>query len=360
MKILDVKTKNKDYDIIINNNFDLLQNKIEELGLTNRKVCIITDDNVGKIYLEKIRELFENISLKVVTYTIPHGEINKNLQTVNNIYTSLIEAQLDRESVLVALGGGVTGDIVGFTAATYMRGIRFIQIPTTLLSQVDSSIGGKTGVDFNGYKNIIGAFYQPELVYINTSTVKTLPSREFSAGMAEVIKHGLICNKTYFDFLINNVDDILNLESDKLEEVIYESCKIKSYVVSQDEKEHGLRATLNFGHTIGHAVERLLEFKLLHGECVSIGAVAAAYLSNRLGQLDNDELEAIKQCFTKFNLPVDTDSINEKNVLTELYYDKKTKNNIITFILLKGIGTSEIRNDVNKDDIIDSIKYIIN
>lgn len=359
MNQIKVTTTTNNYNIIISNNFDLLPEYLVDIGIKDKKICIITDDNVSKLYLDEVRGIFSNITSKLSHIVIPHGETNKNLDTINTIYKRLLNEKLDRDSVLIALGGGVTGDMVGYASATYMRGIHFIQIPTTLLSQVDSSIGGKTGVDFDGYKNVIGAFHQPKLVYVNTSTLQTLPKREFSAGIGEIIKHGLIADKDYFDFIKSNYNEINNLEDNSLEELISRSCLIKSNVVSQDEHEKGVRAILNFGHTIGHAVERLLDFKLLHGECVAIGMVAATYLSHIKGQINVDELRDVKECIKSFNLPVKIDQLDENTIYKDLFYDKKTKNDTLNFILLKGIGNCEIKSNLDKQNIIDAIKYIL-
>ncbi|QUI23367.1 3-dehydroquinate synthase [Vallitalea pronyensis] len=359
MRHVQVQTTKNEYPIIIHHNFDLLCEHLVKQGVQGKKVCLITDDNVSPLYLNHVVKLLQTITNEVSYIVIPHGEKNKNLDTIQTIYEGLLAHKLDRESVLIALGGGVTGDMVGFASATYMRGIDFIQIPTTLLAQVDSSIGGKTGVDFDGYKNVVGAFHQPRLVYINTQTLSTLPIREVQAGMAEIIKHSLIESATYFKYITSHPREILALESEILEELIYESCLIKSKVVSADEKEKGLRATLNFGHTIGHAVERLLNFSLLHGECVAIGMVAAAYLSKGLNQISAKDFMAIEACMEAFNLPTRLDNLDPEVVYQELYYDKKTKYNALNFIVLTSIGSCEMKHDLEKNVIIDAIKYIM-
>ncbi len=359
MRHIQVQTTVNEYPIIIHHNFDLLCEYLVKQGIQGKKVCIITDDHVNALYLNQVADLVQTITEEVSHIVIPHGENNKNLDTIKIIYEGMLEHKLDRDSLLIALGGGVTGDMVGFASATYMRGIDFIQIPTTLLSQVDSSIGGKTGVDFHGYKNIVGAFLQPRLVYINTQTLSTLPIREVQAGMGEIIKHGLIESAPYFEYMNQHAKEILALQPHVLEELIYESCLIKSKVVSADEKEKGLRATLNFGHTIGHAVERLLNFSLLHGECVAIGTVAAAYLSKALNQISADDLEAIETCIQAFNLPTRIGNLDPEDVYQDLFHDKKTKHNTLNFVLLTSIGSCEIRNNIEKNVIMESIKYII-
>ena len=225
---------------------------------------------------------------------------------------------MDRKSVVVALGGGVVGDMAGFAASTYMRGISFVQVPTTLLAQVDSSVGGKTGVDFNGNKNMIGAFYQPDFVFINSETLKTLPYREVAAGIAEAIKYGYIIDKDFLEYCVENKGSIKSLDNNALIEVIYKCCEAKAYVVSKDEKELGLRAILNFGHTFGHSVETLNNFKLLHGECVAIGMVAALYYSMECGNTTKEDIENIEKTVNEViarHLPVTTEFITQEEAV---------------------------------------------
>ncbi len=353
-----VETNSKPYNIWIDNSFDLLLDTFKACNCHQSKLCIVTDDNVEKYHLKSIQSYLSQISDQVSTFVFPYGEENKNLQTVYRLYEHFIEHHLDRDSIVVALGGGVTGDLAGFAAASYMRGIRYVQIPTSLLAQVDSSIGGKTGVDFMKHKNCVGAFWQPEFVFINTQTLGTLPERELNAGMAEVIKHGLIHDADYFYFVMQNHEAIKNLDSKLLEQLIRRSCEIKGDVVSKDEKENGLRATLNFGHTIGHAIERLLDFKLLHGECVSIGMVAAAYLSSHMGYLKEKDIEEIKTCLGYYHLPLTLKELSPEVIYDELFYDKKTKNNVLKFIVLKAIGSCEITTTSTKSDILHCIETI--
>jgi 3-dehydroquinate synthase len=358
MDSLIVKTGQNDYNITFNDNFSNLSKHISLVNKKYSKYAIITDDNVGPLYLDDIKSQIENISDEVHSYTFKHGEKNKNHTTIMDLYNFLVKNKIDRKSVLIALGGGVTGDMVGFVAATYMRGIDFIQIPTSLLSQVDSSIGGKTGIDFNGYKNIVGAFHQPKLVYINTSTLKTLPTKEFNSGMGEVIKHGLIKDSSYFNKLINSSDNIKELEHYALTNLIKTSCEIKAHVVSQDEKEHGLRAILNFGHTVGHAIERLKNFQVLHGECVAIGMIVAAYISKELGTLNSGDISQIIKALNIYNLPTSISLLTPDEIYNEMFHDKKTSNNIISFILLNKIGDNYIEKDIPKKLIINSIRKV--
>ncbi len=261
------------YDIFFANDFNSLPELLAGQGIADRRVCIVTESNVAPLYLDEIRNQLDGKCKELISIIFEAGESQKNLDTVKMIYEKLILAKFDRKDLLVALGGGVTGDITGFTAATYLRGIDFVQIPTSLLAQVDSSIGGKTGVDFDSYKNMVGAFHMPKLVYINVSTLTTLSDEQFISGMGEIIKHGLIKDSAYFDWLIENHDRILARDKDVLMEMIRVSCNIKRVVVENDPTEKGDRALLNFGHTLGHAIERYLDLKLSHGACVGIGSL---------------------------------------------------------------------------------------
>ena len=278
------------YKIISSNDFLRLSQLIVDLKMEDRRFFIVTDDNVSKYYLEPVIESIQQVSKTIEYIILPAGEKNKNLDTVNQCYEKLIENNFDRNDVLIALGGGVVGDLTGFVAATYLRGVRFIQIPTSLLAMVDSSIGGKTGVDYNSYKNMVGSFHQPSLVYMNLETLTTLPDREYYSAMAEIIKHGLISDYKYFIWLISRSIEILSKNYDVVKEMIARSCIIKKEIVERDPKEAGERALLNFGHTIGHSIEKLKEFTVLHGECVAIGMVASAYISYSRDYIDKKNM----------------------------------------------------------------------
>ena len=360
MSLIPVETPQKKYNIHFEASFKPLLGHILELDKGYSKIAIISDDQVAPLYTSELKNVLESLNVEVLSFDFAHGEKNKNYKTINLIYDFLITNQFDRQSVLIAFGGGVVGDMVGFTAATYMRGIDFIQVPTSLLAQVDSSIGGKTGIDFNGYKNIVGAFHQPEMVFINTKTLRTLPTQEFASGMGEVIKHGLIKDESYLSFLENNVDAIKGLNHDAITELIKTSCLIKSEVVSQDEREQGLRATLNFGHTIGHAVERLMNFNRLHGECVALGMVAAANISYTLGRITKQDLDRISSIMVLYNLPIKIEGLSPEAIYKELFFDKKTKHHQLNFVLLKGIGTCYMNNNVEEKLIMEGIKAILN
>ena len=286
-KCINVKYEGKPlYNIVIEQSFDKLAEEFDKLGVTGRKLCIVSDSNVAPLYAKHIEEQLLKTGNKVFTFVFEAGEANKNLDTVEDVYEFLIKNHFDRKDMLVALGGGVVGDLTGFTAATYLRGISFIQVPTSLLAQVDSSIGGKTGVDFRAYKNMVGAFYQPKLVYMNISVLKSLSDRLFNSGFGEIIKHGLIKDAAYYEWLRDNISNIKSRNSDALEQMIYVSCNIKREVVEKDPKEKGDRALLNYGHTLGHAIEKLMDFKLYHGECVTLGMIAALRISVNRGDID--------------------------------------------------------------------------
>ena len=360
MNSIHVETPHKNYNIHFDASFKPLLGHISKLEKNYSKIAIISDDHVAPLYTSEVINALESLKVDILSFDFAHGEINKNYMTMNLIYDFLITNQFDRQSLLIALGGGVVGDMVGFTAATYMRGIDFIQIPTSLLAQVDSSIGGKTGIDFNGYKNIVGAFHQPEMVFINTKTLRTLPAQEFASGMGEVIKHGLIKDETYMSFLENNVAAIKSLDHEAITELIKRSCLIKSDVVSNDEKELGLRAILNFGHTVGHAVERLMNFKRLHGECVALGMIAASYISYAVGNLTKVDLDRIASLIGLYELPVKVDGLSPEAVYKELFFDKKTKHHQLNFVLLETLGTCYMDNRVENKLIMEGIKAILN
>lgn len=347
------------YDILLTDSFQTLGTEIQNLGYTTeRKFCIISDSNVATEYLECVKDTVSSIFPNVFSYVFPAGEEQKNIKTVENAYEYLIEHKLDRKDVLLALGGGVVGDLTGFTAATYLRGIDFIQIPTSLLSQVDSSIGGKTGVDFLKYKNMVGAFYQPRLVYMNLNVLQTLPAEQLASGMGEIIKHGLIKNASYLTWLREHEKEIQCLEYSALEEMVYQSCLVKRDVVQRDPKEQGERALLNYGHTIGHAVEKLSNFTLFHGQCVAIGMVAASYLSYQKGNLTKEQFDEILDTIQLFHLPTSIHGYDAEEILEATKSDKKMEGNKIKFILLQTPGDAYITKELTDQDILSGIQYI--
>ncbi len=346
------------YDIIFSDSFEQLPEELEKLNATERKICIITDSHVKGLYGDDLLKLLDGKCKKNVLFSFPAGEENKTLDTVKSAYKFLIEEKFDRKDLLIALGGGVVGDVTGFIAATYLRGVDFVQIPTTLLAQCDSSIGGKTGVDFDGYKNMVGAFYMPKLVYMNISTLKTLDDRQFFSGFAEVMKHGLIKDGMFYEWLLENMYEICDRDVDTLLEMVRKSCTIKKLVVEKDPTEKGDRALLNFGHTIGHAIEKAKNFTMTHGECVALGAVAAAFISWKHQWLSMEEYYEIRDMFVPFNLPISIENIDPQEILSLTKSDKKVEGDTIKFVLLKKVGKAVIDRTVTDEDILNAINEI--
>jgi len=315
------------------------------------KVVVVTNPTIASLHLDTLLSKISATKLHVVT--VPDGEEYKTLATVETVLNELFTHKLDRKSLLIAFGGGVIGDMTGFTASLYQRGIDFVQIPTTLLSQVDASVGGKTGVNNSFGKNLIGAFYQPKAVYIDTDFLNTLPKREFSAGIAEIIKMAVMFDADYFNDLVSL--DFTN-KSD-LEKAIQRSVELKAWVVNQDEKEAGIRAILNYGHTFAHVVENETEYKkYLHGEAVAIGIVMANELAFELGLFSKGEIRRVKEFLVKHNLPIDYDIKDFEAFYDKFFLDKKSSNDKIKFILPKGIGSFEMRDNVEKDTVIKVLK----
>ena len=359
MNSIYVETNDKRYPIYFAHDFDGLGKAVEENGLLGRKLCIISDSNVSSIYGEKVKKALEDYFESIFVYTFNAGEKSKNLNTISDFYEFFLENHIDRKTVVAALGGGVCGDMAGFAAATYLRGIKFIQIPTTLLAQVDSSVGGKVGVDFKNSKNIIGAFYQPEFVYINTQTLDTLPEREFNAGMAEVIKYGPIYSHEFTEYIVNNKKSVAQRDKHSLEHIIKKCCEIKAEVVSKDEKEGGLREILNFGHTIGHAIETKMDFSLLHGECVALGMNAVFEICLKRNTVNENEYKELKELLEYFKLPLNISSIMPDEVYSQMFLDKKVKNNQLSFVLLEKYGKPFSTTQVNKDEIYSALNAVL-
>lgn len=307
--------------------------------------AIVTNPTVGKLYTATVRDTLEKAGYTIHLIEIPDGEVHKNSQTLNSIYDALLAAGLSRDSFLVALGGGVVGDMTGFAAATFLRGVPFVQVPTTLLAQVDSSVGGKTGINHPLGKNLIGAFYQPSLVLIDTATLTTLPEREYVSGLAEVLKYGVVCDRDFFTFIAENTERIRDRDKECLQDIIRISCALKASVVERDEREGGYRAVLNYGHTFAHAVERLTHYTdFLHGEAVAIGMVQAAKLSELMGYADRRDTKAIVDLLQSFGLPVDLVPFSRDEYFQALLKDKKKRAQGINFVFNKGIGDSIIEN----------------
>ena len=336
--IVTVKTPNKNYDVIID--------KLEKIELKT-KVTIITNETVCKLHIDYLKnKLYSN---DINTIVIKDGEMYKNISTIEQILDQCFVNQLDRKSILIAFGGGVVGDMTGFAASIYQRGIDFIQIPTTLLSQVDASVGGKTGINNKHGKNLIGTFHQPHCVYIDSYFLKTLPSREFSAGVSEIIKMAVCFDKKLFTWLENNHLDC----DDNINYAIEQSIKIKSSVINLDEKENGIRAALNYGHTFGHVIEKkTLYKKYLHGEAVSIGIIMANKLAMFNNLMNQDEYRRVENLLEKYDLPISYRISNPLEFHENFYLDKKSSKGKIKFILPKGIGECVIRDNIEKSLVL--------
>jgi 3-dehydroquinate synthase len=349
MLTLNLDLGAKSYPIYIGKNLlaqDLLTKHIKCL-----QVMIVSNTTVAPLYLAQVKSQLESFQVKECI--LPDGEEYKTLETANIIWSALLEAKFDRTCTLIALGGGVVGDITGFVASTYQRGVNFMQIPTTLLSQVDSSVGGKTGVNHSLGKNMIGAFYQPQAVIIDIDTLKTLDDRQFSAGMAEVIKYGLIIDQEFFGFLQQNITQIMAHNEELLTQIIYRSCQVKAEVVAQDEFEKGTRALLNLGHTFGHAIENLLGYGVyLHGEAVGVGMLMAAELSQLLGALNSNEVIDIKNILENANIPTRIyGKISPHDFINTMQVDKKALGGEIRLILLQKIGDAYLSANYDKDKL---------
>lgn len=357
MKKLYVDLGERTYPIFIGENL-LNQADLVRPFVKGTQVLIVTNTTVAPLYLEQAKKAFEGF--EVQTVILPDGEEYKNLEVLNQIFNVAIAHHFDRKSTFVALGGGVVGDITGFAAATYQRGVPFIQMPTTLLAQVDSSVGGKTGVNHPQGKNMIGAFHQPECVVIDTKTLDTLEDRQLSAGLAEVIKYGLIRDEPFFEWLEGKMPQLLNRDPALTAEAIERSCHNKAEVVASDEKEAGQRALLNLGHTFGHAIEAGMGYgKWLHGEGVSAGTMQAAYLSQLMGYLSAADVERIGHIFTQARLPIYPPSLEEMPVerfMELMAGDKKVQAGKIRLVLLKAIGKAFISSDYPDELLIKTLE----
>ena len=347
MKKVKVELQKNSYEIYIGSGLlPQVGPWLKEMGLSGKAV-IITDTTVKGFYADALHRGLTDVGFNVSILEIPPGEEQKILEVAGGLYEKLTGSYAERTTPVIALGGGVVGDLAGFVAATYMRGVPLVQVPTTLLAQVDSSIGGKTAVDHGRLKNMIGAFYQPRLVVADVDTLKTLPEVEFANGMAEVIKHAAILSKDLFEYIESNIEKARAMDTAVLEEIVYRNAQLKAAVVAKDEKESDLRAILNFGHTIGHAVEAVSAFDLKHGQAVAIGMVAEASISNRVGKLKENDVIRLKEVINKAGLPVDVPSLDINEVMTAMRHDKKVTGNKIRFVLLNAIGDAYITDDVS-------------
>lgn len=354
MQVVNLDLENRGYPIYIGTGL-LEDAEVFQKHVSGRNVLVVTNETIAPLYLSKIQQVLSDRQVDVVI--LPDGEQYKTTETLNRIYDTLLESKHTRQSCIVALGGGVIGDMAGFAAATYQRGIDFIQVPTTLLSQVDSSVGGKTAVNHPLGKNMIGAFYQPKAVVIDVDSLSTLPPRELSAGLAEVIKHGALADRDYFDWIEENIEGIRGGHAELLIDAVRISCEIKARVVAEDERESGVRALLNLGHTFGHAIESGLGYgEWLHGEAVGAGLVMAADLSWRLGMLPQSEGLRIKHLVSAAGLPVAPPAKLDNEMLSLMARDKKATDDGIRFVLLDSIGKATLVDNVDESPLRSTLK----
>jgi len=355
MQTLTVDLGDRSYPIHVGQNLlsraDLILPHIKR-----KQVAIVTNTTVAPLYLEKVAEPLRSQGVSIIPIVLPDGEQYKNAEVLNTIYDALLANRCERSTTLMALGGGVVGDMCGYAAATFLRGVPFIQVPTTLLSQVDSSVGGKTGINHPLGKNMIGAFYQPQLVLADTDTLNTLPDRELSAGIAEVIKYGLIRDPDFFDWLETNMHLLVARDPHALSYAIYRSCQNKAEVVALDERESGERALLNLGHTFGHAIENGMGYGVwLHGEGVAAGTLLAAQMSQRMGWLTADEVGRIARLFRAANLPIEAPALGVEKYLDLMGLDKKVADGKIRLILLQSIGKAVMTGDYPQEKLLETL-----
>ncbi|MEE9523595.1 MAG: 3-dehydroquinate synthase [Thermodesulfovibrionales bacterium] len=359
MEKIRVELGDRSYSIYIGSgNLDEIGERVSRFKFSPR-IAIVSNPTVFDLYGKRVKGALVKEGFEVSEVIIPDGEQYKSFDQVHSILTELLKLKFDRRSAVLALGGGVIGDIACFAASIYMRGIACVQVPTTLLSQVDSSVGGKTGVNHELGKNMIGTFYQPSLVWIDTEVLKTLPRREVIAGMAEVIKYGVIRDRELFRYLSEHKDALIDLSADNLSHIIKRSCQIKAEVVSGDERESGVRAILNFGHTVGHAIETLTGYvKYLHGEAVAIGMCHEAELARIEGITDPQTVSDVCEVVKSFDLPIHMpDDLSSSSIIDAMQLDKKTISGSMRFVLPESIGSVSVKKDINRDNIVRALKF---
>ncbi|MGP1366723.1 MAG: 3-dehydroquinate synthase [Schwartzia sp. (in: firmicutes)] len=359
MDKLHVDLPRHGYDIFIGD--DLSEMLLPFLAATRySKALIVSDVNVGQLYLSTLHRVLATAGLMAEQICVPAGETAKSLAEAEKIYTRAIEVGLDRRSVIFALGGGVVGDLAGFIAATYMRGIPFLQVPTTLLAQVDSSVGGKVAVNHPLGKNLIGAFYQPEGVFMDLTFLDSLPQREICTGLGEIVKYGVICDEAFFQELEEKADRVRQRDRSVLRAIVRRSCEIKAAVVGQDEREAGPRRILNFGHTLGHAVEKETGYvRYNHGEAVAIGMMGAAFISASLGLVEQTTVERLASLLTRLSLPIMAEGCAVDPIYADIFHDKKTVGGRVTWVLMEGIGRVKPLTDVPEAVVKDAIRRMV-
>ncbi len=352
MDKIKINTKSKNYNVYIEDSFIMLKNILGEIDFEN--IFIITDDNVEQLYLNELKNNLANF--KTIQYVLKSGEQSKNLDIIKQLYEFALKNDVNKSTLVVALGGGVVGDVTAFFSSTYYRGIKYIQIPTTLLSQVDSSVGGKTGVDFLGFKNIIGSIYQPQLVFINIRTLSTLQNRDFNTGMAEIIKYAAGFNCELFNYLQSNSANIKKLEKNCLMHIIKKSIEIKNEVVTRDELDGKIRMKLNLGHTFGHSIEKCTNFSFTHGEAIAIGTMMSLNLSEKLGLIQKNTISIIEKTYKDFNLPTKLCGVESESIYENMLFDKKKIGSELNICIVDSLGNCKITSEFTKDEIISAIK----
>ena len=360
MRIVPVELGKNSYEIYIGNGLEQKITEFCQQADFSGKGLIVTDTNVGHLYGWWLQDLLEKAGLAADIYEIPAGESSKSMAMAEELFTKCIEAGMDRKSPVFALGGGVVGDLAGFVAASYMRGVPFVQVPTSLLAQVDSSVGGKVAVNHRLGKNLIGAFYQPKAVFMDLNTLKSLPEREIYTGLGEIIKYGIIYDAEFFKYLEDNIDSVASLASEAAAHMTARSCEIKAEVVSQDEKELGLRAILNFGHTAAHAIEKNTGYtRYNHGEAVAIGMVCAAYISKALGMIDQPTVDRVVSLILKLHLPIKAQGCSVDDLYRDIFHDKKTVGGKVKWILVQSIGRVCANSDVPEKVVREAMSRIV-
>lgn len=358
MKAFDISVKNNmDYSINIEKGFDGLKDSLEAFNPS--KILIVSDSNVSELYMESLKASLKELNVSICDLVIKPGEASKDLNNYKACINFLCAKGFTRKDLIISLGGGVTGDLTGFAAATYMRGIRFINVPTTLLSMIDSSIGGKTAIDYKNVKNLIGSFYMPSLVYINVDTLNTLPEREFIAGIAEAMKAGLILDSKYYMWIIENMYEITDKEPEALSELIKSAISIKKTIVEKDPYEENERKLLNLGHTIGHALESYFDGEYNHGESVALGIVAASFISWKRGLMSMEEYYEIRDMFVFYKLPISISDVDYKKIHSLIAKDKKKTGKKTSMVLLKKIGKAILTDDVTDKEIDSALDELV-
>lgn len=349
--------ENFSYNIESFDSFEFLGSKLKEIIPECKKICVVSDDNVWKLYGKEIEKInFDDCYL--TKFIINPGEQSKSLDNVEKLLSFLLDENFSRKDCVLALGGGVVSDFAGFAASLYKRGLNTFYVPTTLLAMADASSGGKTAVDFNGIKNVVGSFKMPSYIYINLNTLKTLPAREYFAGFAEIMKAGLIADSKFYMWLIDNMYEICEMDEKALEEMLSQSINIKKSIVERDPYEKGDRALLNLGHTIGHAIESFFKGEYLHGEAISMGIVGSAFISWKMNLIEMEDYYEIRDMFVPFNLPISFEASDTSEIMDILYKDKKNTKDCINMVLLKKIGKAVLVENISPDLIKQAISEL--